>query len=306
MMSTPACKTGATGTRPSAMAAASMPAMRMATGSARSTSTRPRASGRCYAHGCGRTVASRRRSCQPISASSSSSTTPVAGARRSSAPSSPAWSPRPMLATPKPDKSLNLFRGQRSNQLAEQGPEVDPESRHQRRRYHTVARSVQLDIAFRTGLAADLDGTADEVDDPRLGHTVPGVEGELGTSVVGERTVGDLDQQQHVGDSRVARTIEVRARAQEHQVGLRFVAAVEPEGALDTHMHLTVGERARDGAAQEICDAVVLAADRGHVDDLPLDQLDAILGAEYSGRGHVVVVVDVEPVRFRRGRPVGG
>jgi transposase len=48
-------------------------------------------------------------SCQPISASSSSSTTPVAAARRSSAPSSQAWSPRPMLTTPKPDKSLNYF-----------------------------------------------------------------------------------------------------------------------------------------------------------------------------------------------------
>src|SRR3954452_7737162 len=101
----PACRTGATGTRPSAMATASRPATTMATAFARSTSTRPRASGRCCVPGCGRTVASRRRSCQPISASSSSSTTPVAGARRSSAPSSQAWSPRSMLATPKPDKS---------------------------------------------------------------------------------------------------------------------------------------------------------------------------------------------------------
>src|SRR5688572_15456703 len=44
-----------------------------------STSTRPRASGRCCAPGCGRTVASRRRSCRPISASSSSSITPAVG-----------------------------------------------------------------------------------------------------------------------------------------------------------------------------------------------------------------------------------
>src|SRR4051794_21224225 len=106
----PACRTGATGTRPSAMATASMPATTMATAFARSTSTRPRASGPCCVPGSGRTVASRRRSCRPISASSSSSTTLVAGARRSSAPSLQAWSPRPMLTTPKPDKSLAFLQ----------------------------------------------------------------------------------------------------------------------------------------------------------------------------------------------------
>src|SRR3954453_9447991 len=87
----------------------STPATRMATGSARSTSTRPRASGPCCAPGCGRTGASRGRSCPPISASSSSSTTPGAAGRRSSAPSSPAWSRRPILTTPKPDKSRGRF-----------------------------------------------------------------------------------------------------------------------------------------------------------------------------------------------------
>ena len=45
----------------------------------------------------------------PISASSSLSTTPAAAARPYSPPSSPAWSPRPCLTTPKPDKSLCLY-----------------------------------------------------------------------------------------------------------------------------------------------------------------------------------------------------
>jgi transposase len=49
--------------------------------------------------------AARRRSCPPTSASSSSSTTPAGGAKRSLAPSSPPWSRRLMLTTPKPDKS---------------------------------------------------------------------------------------------------------------------------------------------------------------------------------------------------------
>jgi hypothetical protein len=60
----------------------------------------------CHARGeYGRIGGSRRRSCPPVSASSSSSTTPGAAGKRSSAPSSPAWSRRPILTTPKPDKS---------------------------------------------------------------------------------------------------------------------------------------------------------------------------------------------------------
>ena len=33
------------------------------------------------------------------------------------------------------------------------------------------------------------------------------------------------------------------------------------------------------------------AADRGHVDDLPLDQLDAVLGRQDAGLGQAVVGV---------------
>jgi hypothetical protein len=63
-----------------------------ATGSAKSTSTPLRASGRCCAPGCARTVASRKTNCRCISGSSSSCITPVAAAKLCSAPSSEAWS----------------------------------------------------------------------------------------------------------------------------------------------------------------------------------------------------------------------
>ena len=36
------------------------------------------------------------------------------------------------------------------------------------------------------------------------------------------------------------------------------------------------------------------AADRGHVDDLPLEQLDAVLWLQNAGLGHAVVGFDVE------------
>ena len=74
----------------------------------------------------------------------------------------------------------------------------------------------------------------------------------------------------------MAVAVEVGARAQQHQVGLWFVESVEAQGALDPNVNLTVGEGARDQLAQQIGCAVVRAADRGHVDDLPLDQLDAV------------------------------
>jgi transposase len=48
-------------------------------------------------------------SCPPISASSSSSITPAAAERPCSAPSSPPWSGRSMLTTPKPDKSPRIY-----------------------------------------------------------------------------------------------------------------------------------------------------------------------------------------------------
>src|SRR4051812_36306250 len=68
-----------------------MRATRMATASARSTSTRWRARGPCCAPGSARTAASRRRSCRCISASSRSCTTSGAAAKPSLAPSSQPW-----------------------------------------------------------------------------------------------------------------------------------------------------------------------------------------------------------------------
>src|SRR4051812_30075484 len=91
-ISTPVCRPGAIGTRRCATVAGSTRAMRMAMVSAKSTSTRWRGRGPCYAPGCGHTGASRRRSCRCISASSSSCTMPDAEAKLSLAPSSRLWS----------------------------------------------------------------------------------------------------------------------------------------------------------------------------------------------------------------------
>src|SRR3954447_1428523 len=92
MASTPACPSGATSTRASAMPGVSMPATRTATASARCTSTRSRGSGPCCAPGSARTGASRKTSCRFTSASSSSCTMHAVAAKPSSARSLPLWS----------------------------------------------------------------------------------------------------------------------------------------------------------------------------------------------------------------------
>src|SRR3954467_3873924 len=106
--STLAWKLGATNTRPSAMGAANTPATRTATASAKCTSTRLRASGRCCGRGCVRTGASRRTSCRTTLVSSSSCTTLADAGRLCSVPSSqPYLQSRPN--TPEPIKSLVLL-----------------------------------------------------------------------------------------------------------------------------------------------------------------------------------------------------
>ena len=56
-----------------------------------------------------------------------------------------------------------------------------------------------LGVALRPRAPADLDRPAGQIDDPDLRHGMPGVKVELGAAVQGERAVGDLDQEQHVG-----------------------------------------------------------------------------------------------------------
>src|SRR3954471_1592233 len=89
--STPACRPGAISTKQSVTHMASTRAMRMATASARSTSTPWRGRGPCCAPGSARTAASHKRSCRCISAFLSSCTTPGAAAKLSSAPSLQLW-----------------------------------------------------------------------------------------------------------------------------------------------------------------------------------------------------------------------
>src|SRR4051812_48412340 len=101
------CRSGALVTRPSTMAEASMLGTRMATASAKSTSTRWKAFGPCYDLGCGRTAASRRRSCLTILPCSSSSTMPSAEAKPCSAPF---W--RPCCPPPRnPYRALAIILG---------------------------------------------------------------------------------------------------------------------------------------------------------------------------------------------------
>jgi len=100
---------GVTGTRRSATPAASMPATRTVTASARCMSTRWRGSGRCCAPGCVRIGVSRRTSCRTTSASSSSCTMRADAAKPCSAPSSQAWWRDGPVTIPEPDNSQERY-----------------------------------------------------------------------------------------------------------------------------------------------------------------------------------------------------
>jgi len=71
------------------------------------------------------------------------------------------------------------------------------------------------------------------------------------------------------------------------------------EGALDREMHGPPGGSGCCELRQAIGHAGVQAADRRHVDDLPLDQLDARIERQDAGLGHAAVALDVEAMAGR-------
>lgn len=129
---------------------------------------------------------------------------------------------------------------------------------------------------------------------------MPGMERELGTTVVGQRAIGDFDQEEHVGGGGMARLVEIGSWPQQHEVGLRFAVQTEPEWPLHTGDHLPAGGEPTDEAGEPVDLAAMRRAYGDQVDDLPLDQLDAVLARQDPGLGHPVVVVHIEQVPQRR------
>ena len=94
--------------------------------------------------------------------------------------------------------------------------------------------------------------------------------------------------------------IIVGAGPQQHQIGFRFVVSIEAKRVLDAGQDVAVGCRFGEQPSESIGLSGVRAANGIQIDDLPVDQLDAVVAGEDAGLGHFVISVDVEPMPCRR------
>jgi hypothetical protein len=72
-------------------------------------------------------------------------------------------------------------------------------------------------------LAVNLNRRALKIDDPDLRHAEPGVKRKLGPAVIGERALGDFDEEENVGSVWMTPVIIIGAGSQEHEIGLGLV-----------------------------------------------------------------------------------
>lgn len=129
------------------------------------------------------------------------------------------------------------------------------------------------------------------------------VQARLAPEFVLDRAVGNLDHQQDVrgrGMGRSVGALALRVRPQNGQIRLGLGSVAEPNRVLDADLSRVL--EALDEEARELIDLVGMeGTNRGHLDDLPLDQLDPIVLAQDAGFGHSVVLVDGEqPLRRQR------
>ena len=148
---------------------------------------------------------------------------------------------------------------------------------------------MDREIPVLRGLAVHLDPPAIQIDEPVLRHPGPGVEWPFGVSIVVERHVGDFDDEMRILRRWMPIRWSVSAKHRDVRHWLREVIEAERvEHARDDV--IAPGEHAsqiRDGPA-------MADASRVHLENLALDQLDALLVPEDASRTHLVVLGDIE------------
>lgn len=90
--------------------------------------------------------------------------------------------------------------------------------------------------------------------------------------------------------------VEVGLGPQQHEIGLGFGEIADLDRVLDRH-HGPITHADHEATGQAVHAPGVAAADARHPHDLPVEQLDALVGAEDLRVCHTVVVLDGEPVR---------
>ncbi len=144
------------------------------------------------------------------------------------------------------------------------------------------------------GLSADLDRLAFEIDDPEFGDCCARVEASLDTSIIIERRLGHLDNQQHIVGAGMRTAVEIRSRRQERDIWLWLGVGWDPRRVLCPD-DCPIADSSHEQARETRHARCMTRADRGHLDDLSVDELDAVVLREDAGLTHAVVFVESEP-----------
>src|SRR5579875_3092912 len=159
-------------------------------------------------------------------------------------------------------------------------------------------------VARSTGLPRHGQGAAVQVNQPDLWDGVAGIERQLDRAIDLAGALGNLHQQEDVGRPGVPSRVEVCPRDQEHQVRLGLVLLVKLKRVLDTHLRI-----APKGANEKVGQAYdaggVAASDGGHLDDLPGDELEAVILGEDASLDHLLELPNGEAAaRQRQSHPL--
>lgn len=144
---------------------------------------------------------------------------------------------------------------------------------------------------------------AGHINHPVLGNSVARIQIPHDALIHGEGAVTYFDREEHVLSLGVGTAVTTTSAFQEQQVRLWLGMASEIQRMTGSELRSAV-EPKYEVLVQNVQDVGVPAADGRHGDDVPLDQLDAILWRKYAGGGHLVVLLDADTPSGRGGRSI--
>ena len=118
---------------------------------------------------------------------------------------------------------------------------------------------------------------------PALGYI-----GSLTLRSVCHELAATFDQKQHVGGARVVIAVVVGAWLQQQQVRLRLAAVADSQWILHAD-YAAIGGVLHEPAGESDDQSRVTAADRAHLDDVAVDELDAVILAQDTGLAQAMV-----------------
>jgi hypothetical protein len=127
----------------------------------------------------------------------------------------------------------------------------------------------------------DVNGVVVEIDDPVFEDAVAGVAWPFHIAVILERTVSDLNEQEHVRWPGFARPIVVRPSGDDADVWLRFVG-IENDRVLAPDESVPT-DRAVEDVEATINAGAMGVADRHPFPSLPATQFDPVAGRKNPG-----------------------